>query len=180
MDFENGYIADLEEFFARFYDKTFQNHLNGSSKNEIKINFLEKLEIEKLRNCSKKFFKSFCEINNRTFNQKLKENITDNLIYRELKDKFSEIKNRILPEKLTKKTWNKIFTDFYKFNKLNVNLLLKKLIDNYVNIEKNSRCLEWVLSDKFIHDIKLYEIENKQKKMFAEMIANEDFINVKI
>lgn len=181
MNFEDGDDeADLGKFFSKFYDKTFQNQLNNNSINEVKNNWIDKFEIRNNKNCTKKFFKSFFEINDTTFKQILKENITDNLIYKELKEKFSEMKNRILMENLGKKMWNKMFFEFYKSNKLNMNSLLKRLIDFYENIEKNSRCLELVLREKMIRFINVSEIENKQKKLFADMIAKEDFINVLI
>ena len=181
MIIENRYKTDLVEFFSKFYDKTFQNHLNNNSKYETKFNWMDKLEITyNNKNYSRNFLQSFCEINNKVFKQKLKDDIIDSLIYMDLNEKFVEMKKLNLSNKLNTKTCNKMIIEFYNSNKENMNFLLTQLIEYYENIEKNSRRLERFLRDKLIQDIKVLEIENKQKELFLDMIDKEDFINVLI
>lgn len=142
---------------------------------------MDKLEITyNNKNYSNNFLQSFCEINNKVFKQKLKDDIIDSLIYMDLNEKFVEMKKRILSDKLNTKTCNKMIIEFYNSNKENINFLLTQLIEYYENIEKNSRRLERFLRDKLIQDIKVLEIENKQKELFLDMIDKEDFINVLI
>ena len=91
------------------------------------------------------------------------------------------MKYYFLTENVKNIIWDKRITEFYKSNKLNINLIFMKLIDFYENLSKKWNILESALKDQLSYDQnEKIKIEYIQKNEFAELIIKEELINVYI